>query len=210
MIQPLNFNSGIKFCANEQDKNKELFKDFQKPAAVLQEQSVILDKPTLSAINQENTQKENIFSKIKNGTINTIKAFNTTTNTTAGIIKGLVGGSLATAAVGILGKNIKESKGQILGTLTGTMKDVQKVATKAILAAPCIITKAPVDNVKSLSKLPKEFYKNYLKGNKATAAVATAAGVAVLAFNTLKGKMSANMKNADVDHYTNTGHIKNS
>ena len=100
---------------------------------------------------------------------------------------------------------INPATGEVFATAyKGGLADVEK----AILAAPSLITKAPIENAKTLATMPKKFYKEYLKGNKAIGALATASGIVVLAFNTLKGKVIANKKNADVDHYTNTGHIK--
>lgn len=209
MIQPLKYNSNIKFNGNESLKNSELFKDFQKPATVLNSQATQQnDVANLNTAKEESIKQENIFSKTKKGIINTLKNFNTTTNTTLGFIKGLIFGSITTSVVGVMGKNIKDSKGQIWGTTIGILKDAGKGIIKTVESAPSLITKAPIENIKTLSKLPKKFYKEYLKGNKTTAAIATTLGLGILAYNTLKGKIVANKKNADVDHYTNTGHIK--
>ena len=90
----------------------------------------------------------------------------------------------------------------------GIVKDTGKVLAKAFGFIPSIITKSPLQNVKSLTSLPSKFYGKYLKGHKATAAIATVAGLAVLGFNVVKGKVKANRKNADVDHSVNQGHIK--
>ena len=210
MIQPLKCNSGnIKFCANEQINKKEVFKDFNQNslnAAKIEETPK--DSLQVNVAIQETPKEESVFSKIKHGMINVTKGFNTTTNTSAGFIKGLALGAAATGVVGVLGKNAKESKGQIVGTAVGVLKDIKNGAIKTIKATPSLITKAPIENAKTLLTLPKKFYKEYLKGNAKTAAIATAIGAGVLAYNTLKGKIIANKKNADVDHYTNTGHIK--
>lgn len=209
MIQPLKYSSNIKFGNYETFDNSKLFKDFQqKPVTTLKKQEIQNDVTNLNTTTEKPQKEESVFSKAKRGLINTLKNYNTTTNTALGVAKGVVFGSITAGAIGVLGKNIKDSKGQILGTLTGIIKDTKNGIAKAILASPSLITKAPIDNVKTLAKVPKKFYKEYLKGNKATAAIATLAGLSVLAFNTLKGKIIANKKNADVDHYTNTGHIK--
>lgn len=207
MIQPLKSNSNINFCANTSVNKTELFKDFQQQKVTSKTQN----SPEVTAPPahiEQKEPKESIFKKIRNGAINTLKGFNTTTNTSIGFIKGVAAGSVTTCAVAAIGKNIKEADGKILGTLKGVAKDMGKGAKKAILAAPSLITKAPIENAKTLATMPKKFYKEYLKGNKAIGALATVSGIAVLAFNTLKGKVIANKKNADVDHYTNTGHIK--
>ncbi len=212
MIQPLKCNSNVRFCANETKNSAEIFKDFQKSPKTPEAQSpVSIEVSPNATANTAPTKLQkgvDIYNNLRNGAINTIKNFNTTTSTSFGFIKGLVFGSVATGTIGVLGKNIKESKGQILGTLTGTTKDLGNAAIKTIKASPSIITKAPIENAKTLLTLPKKFYKEYLKGHKGIATIATIAGALILAYNTLKGKIIANKKNADVDHYTNSGHIK--
>lgn len=140
--------------------------------------------------------------------LNTLKGFNNVTTTSYGVAKGVVEGGVAAALIGVLGKNIKNSENSFSGTIGGILKDLGHGAAEAIGAVPALITKAPLENAKSLIKLPNKFFKEYLKGHKLTAAFATSAAVGILAYQTIRGKMHANLKNADVEHRTNTGHIK--
>lgn len=143
---------------------------------------------------------------IKTRALNVLKGVNNVTNTTGGAIRGAAEGIGAAAVIGLIGKNIKESKANIFGTLGGMAKDTGAAIWSAVKFVPALITKAPVENVKDIVTLPVKFYKNYLKGNKATGALATIAAAGVLAFRTVQGKMNANLKNADIDHATNTKH----
>lgn len=156
----------------------------------------------------EDTEKKLTFKDVKKKAFNVVKGFNTATGTTMGAIKGVIFGGLVLGATGIVGKNIKVAKSNIWKTAGGILKDTTKVLGKALGFIPSLITKSPLQNVKDVSSVPKKFYGTYLKGHKATAAIATAIGLGVLGFNVVKGKMKANCKNADVDHATNMGHIK--
>lgn len=184
MIQPVKFNSNVSFQA---DNN--LYKDFKAPAVVQPEAKSVAGTAH----------------KVRAGFLNTIKGFNKATGVGAGVARGVVDGAILTAAVGIVGKNIKTSEGQIAGTIKGALADTAKVAKKAIGFIPSLITKAPVENIKSIAGLPGRFY-GYLKGNKATAAVATLFGAAALIFRAYQGKWAANTKNANIDHALNEGH----
>ena len=203
MIKPIQFSSNSPFSAFDTNKT-----NIKAP------EPTVLNKTAEDTVQVANAQteaapKEKLtFETAKKKVFNVVKGFNTATGTTAGAIKGGIFGGLTLGAVGIIGKNIKEAKSNIWQSFGGIVKDTGKVLAKAFGFIPSIITKSPLQNVKSLTSLPSKFYGKYLKGHKATAAIATVAGLAVLGFNVVKGKVKANRKNADVDHSINQGHIK--
>lgn len=203
MIKPIQFSSNSPFSAFDTNKT-----NIKAP------EPTVLNKTAEDTVQVANAQteaapKEKLtFETAKKKVFNVVKGFNTATGTTAGAIKGGIFGGLTLGAVGIIGKNIKEAKSNIWQSFGGIVKDTGKVLAKAFGFIPSIITKSPLQNVKSLTSLPSKFYGKYLKGHKATAAIATVAGLAVLGFNVVKGKVKANRKNADVDHSVNQGHIK--
>lgn len=150
---------------------------------------------------------------IRNKFLNLAKRINNLTGVSKGTVLGVVAGDLAGAASGIVTKNIIKSKGQIGGAVAGTIKDSAKAFSKIFTKAiPALWNQSLKDNLKSLLNSPAAFYKYTASGlekNKGVAgAVATVVGAGVLAFNVVKGKMSANHNNAEIDHYTNSGHIK--
>lgn len=147
-----------------------------------------------------------IFMGVKLTAINALKTFNTATGVSGGIIGGVVKGTATAALVGFIGKNVKSNS--ITGSLKGMGSDIFKAAKGAAKFVPSLITKAPIENAKNIAKILPNFYTQYLKGHKGTAAIATAAGLGVFAYNALKGKVKANMNNANVDHATNVGHIR--
>lgn len=203
MIKPIQFSSNSPFSAFDTNKT-----NIKAP------EPTVLNKTAEDTVQVANAQteaapKEKLtYETAKKKVFNVVKGFNTATGTTAGAIKGGIFGGLTLGAVGIIGKNIKEAKSNIWQSFGGIVKDTGKVLAKAFGFIPSIITKSPLQNVKSLTSLPSKFYGKYLKGHKATAAIATVAGLAVLGFNVVKGKVKANRKNADVDHSINQGHIK--
>ncbi|MBQ2984771.1 MAG: hypothetical protein IJD57_08265 [Candidatus Gastranaerophilales bacterium] len=203
MIKPIQFSSNSPFSAFDTNKT-----NIKAP------EPTVLNKTAEDTVQVANAQteaapKEKLtYETAKKKVFNVVKGFNTATGTTAGAIKGGIFGGLTLGAVGIIGKNIKEAKSNIWQSFGGIVKDTGKVLAKAFGFIPSIITKSPLQNVKSLTSLPSKFYGKYLKGHKATAAIATVAGLAVLGFNVVKGKVKANRKNADVDHSVNQGHIK--
>ena len=143
---------------------------------------------------------------IKEGFVKVVKGINTVTGTTQGVVRGAAEGVALTAAIGLIGKNIKEANSDIFKTTAGIISDSAKAAWNTVKFVPALLTKAPVENLKNVITLPSKFYKNYLKNTKTTAAIATAAGLGVLAFRTIQGKINANLKNADVDHATKSTH----
>ena len=203
MIKPIQFSSNSPFSAFDTNKT-----NIKAP------EPTVLNKTAEDTVQVANAQteaapKEKLtYETAKKKVFNVVKGFNTATGTTVGAIKGGIFGGLTLGAVGIIGKNIKEAKSNIWQSFGGIVKDTGKVLAKAFGFIPSIITKSPLQNVKSLTSLPSKFYGKYLKGHKATAAIATVAGLAVLGFNVVKGKVKANRKNADVDHSINQGHIK--
>lgn len=230
MIQPLNLNKNITFKANE-----DAFKQFEQPQVA--QQNAVEEQPKQDEVqisqnnnqNEEPVKKETFLDKINNVKIkglNALKGVNNVTLTSGGVVRGVAEGALATAAVGVIGKNIKESKGQILGTTVGILKDAGNGLKKVLSFIPSLITKSPLENAKNLLTAPVKFYSNYLnvagkmvketaegasealKTHKATAAIATGVGLVVLGARTLQGKIKANKTNAELDHKVNHGHNK--
>ncbi len=160
---------------------------------------------SFKANEQKNTNTEDKPS-LKKRFVNVIKGVNDITSTTKGVTRGITEGIAATAIIGLVGKNIKETNANIFKTALGIIKDTAKATWSTAKFIPQILTKAPVENLKDISALPVKFYKDYLKNNKTTASIATFAGLGVLALRTIQGKIKANLKNANVDHATKTEH----
>lgn len=153
------------------------------------------------------------YQNVKKGIVGFFKGVNNVTNVASGVTRGIAEGAAATAVVGVAGKAIKGAKDSqglkvISDIAVSTVKDFAIGAWETIKFIPSILTKSPIDNIKTVSSLPKKFYGTYLKNNKTVAIVATAVGLGVLAFRTIQGKVNANEKNADLEHKTNLGHVK--
>lgn len=192
MIQAVRFNQNISFKGSE----------VQKPQAQEENQEVQSADDKAFAAKAKET-----FGSLRDSAVDTIKDINEVTCTSAGLAKGIVGGSIGAVGVGVLGKNIKLSKGDIAGTVQGSIKDLTVGAAKALKFIPQILTKSPVKNIQSVAGMPKKFFGTYLKGHKVTASLALAAGLSIAAFKTIQGKLNGNLKNANVDHRLNRGHI---
>ena len=147
------------------------------------------------------------YNKAKKGVTNFVKKINNVTNVTQGVTRGVIDGVIATTAVGVLGKACKENNFNVIGILKDTIKDVAQNAWSAIKFIPSIVTKSPLENATTILSLPKKFYSSYLKDHKAIAVLASVVGACVLAGRIIQGKVSANEKNADLDHKTNQGHV---
>lgn len=137
---------------------------------------------------------------LKDGIADIAKGFNNLSYPVQGAIKGTTQGIAAAALVGLVGKNITKSQGKIAGTIGGVLKDAGSVVLNTVKKVPDLITKAPLENAKSLCGLPKKFYTKYLAGNKLTAAIATGVGLLFLAGNIIHSRIKANQANADIDH----------
>ncbi len=156
-------------------------------------------------------EKTSFFGKI----INFFKTILKAKETIKGTAKGVKNGLIAMAAVGFVGKNLQEGKGEILPTIVATGKNIGKiVSTTVTKVIPAVFKSNPKELLSSVKKLPKGFYKycssgieQGAKGSKTVGIVATLAGVGILAYNTIKGMAKGNMKKANVDHYTDNGHI---
>jgi len=146
------------------------------------------------------------LNSIKEKGIGIIKDVNKVANTTQGVIRGTAEGIGMAAIVGLIGKNIKNANANIFKTTKGIAKDAGSAVINTAKFIPSVITKSPLENAKTLAKLPKNFYTNYLKGNKTAAITASVAGLAVLALRTIQGVISGNLSNATIDHATNTKH----
>lgn len=193
MIQAVRFNQNVSFKGSE----------VQKPQAQEETQEAqIADEKAFAAKAKET------FISLRDSAVGTVKDINDVTCTSAGIAKGVAGGTVGAVAVGVLGKNIKLSNGDITGTIKGVAKDVTTSAAKAFKFVPQLLTKSPVKNIEIAAGMPKKFFGTYLKGHKVTAALALAVGFGIAAFKTIQGKLNGNLKNANVDHRLNRGHIE--
>ena len=163
--------------------------------------------PVITEDKEDKASISETYGKAKKGVTNFIKKINNVTNVTQGTVRGVVDGVIATTAVGVLGKACKVEKFNILGIAKNTIVDVAKGAWNAVKFIPSIITKSPLENAKTILRLPKKFYGDYLKGHKAIAVLASVIGASVLAIRMTQGKINANQKNADLDHKTNQGHV---
>lgn len=199
MIQPLKQNLNINFKSNAQlsAANTALISNAQQKQA-----------------QQPQAEKKSItetYSSAKKSVTNILQGINTVVGVSAGATGGIVGGAVVAGIIGVVGKNIKNAKGQIGGTLKGIAKDawsIVKVVPKAIKNVWC---NSPKDNLAKLFKetIPTGAKKvgAGLKNHKATALLAAGAGVLVFAAKTIQGKVKANHKNANLEHATNQGHV---
>lgn len=194
MIQPLQLNSNISFRATTETE------DVAQKTAIETEATVETEKQTNSL--------QDKFEKTKKGAADVIKGFNNVTNVTGGTVRGVIEGTAGLIAVGVFAKNLKDNSGHLFKTIGGTLTDAFKGIGKAIKFIPNIITKSPLDNVKTLASLPKNFYCKYMKGHSGAATIATAIGLGILAYRSILGKIHANNKNANLDHKLNRGHTK--
>ena len=154
--------------------------------------------------NNQSTQKPNIVKKFTD----VLKGFNSVAYPTVGTAQGIIQGIATTTAIGVIGKNIKESEAKIPGTLKGIFKDTKNGLWNTIKKIPNLFNKSPKENLGEIVKLPKKFYKDYLKGNKSIGAIATLSGLAVLGFHILMSHFKANRANANIDHNTRQGHLQ--
>ncbi|MBR1617204.1 hypothetical protein IJ670_03545 [bacterium] len=170
--------------------------------------------PSKADVSSDNTQnnKPNVIEgakKVRSGFLNFLKDVNEVKGTGQGAIRGVAEGAVLAGLTGLVGKSATDAKGHIGGTLKNIAgdllrikKDNNGVVWKFFGFFPKLITDSPLNNVKTILNQPSNFYKNYLKGHKATAAVATVAGLTVAAARTLQGRLQANKANAEIDHFT--------
>ena len=159
------------------------------------------------AMNNQSAEEKPSF---KRGILGVIKNYNRARGTAMGVAKGLVDGVIGAGLVGYVGRNIRKSKesnyniGKVIGGLVSDAFDGAKYfVTKTI---PHIITKSPLENARNLLNTPREFYNKCLKGSKGLTVLTALVFVGALAFRTIQGKMIANKRNAEVDHYTGYNH----
>ena len=166
-----------------------------------------------AAIQEQSKEKFSLtqtYTKAKKGVTDVFKTINNVAGVTQGSARGVVEGGIAAAVISVAGKNIKNADGKILGTLKGIGSDLWKTACVLPKTIKAVIVKSPLDNVKSLAKATVNGTKQLAKGvgkHKLTALVATVSALGVFALRTIQGKVSANDKNASLDHKTNQGHV---
>ena len=177
MIQPLQSNS-ISFKGVE-----------ASPALKARLNSQASQQQSEVAVKQEPKKKFSItetYHNAKKGAVNLFKGVNNVTNVTGGVVRGAAEGAVATALVGVVGKAVSEARNEsglkVIGHIVGqSLKDVGKGAWNAIKFTPSIITKSPLENIKTILSLPKKFFakeyvlnekvfKGYLSGHKGAAA----------------------------------------
>lgn len=190
MIKPLNSFSNTSFTGNNMD-------DYLKQTR----EGV---NPTYRAYAATDSQPRKT---IKENFADIAKGYNKTKGYIAGTAKGIASGVLFGGITGIAAKNIKQDA-NIFKAFKGTMRDIGKCVIKTVKFAPSIITKSPLENVKTIFKrAPKKYFGEYLtKSNKAAAVISIGVGMTVLAVNIIKAKIRANRQNADVDHSLNIKH----
>ena len=144
----------------------------------------------------------------KRGITNIIKGFNNVTNTSSGIIRGVVDGICTAALVGTFAKNLKEHDSKFFQTIGGTIKDIVKETWKIVKLVPSfIIDVVKSDSLKTLLKEPSRLWNDNIKGNPKAGAAVILSGIAVFLLRTFQGKVNANRKNANLDHSLNEGHV---
>ncbi len=187
------------------------FKAFQKkavPAPVMS--SNALDNSQNAQENKQSGKNllKDKYTKAKLKVVNVFKGFNNIKDVSQGVVKGVAGGASTVLAVGVVGKNIKNTKNfNLFGIISGVAKDLSGAVYSAFKFIPDLFTKPLVEDLKNILGLAPKFYTKYMVNNKGIAALATICGLSVFAFNVLKGKINANRDNANVDHSVNTGHI---
>ena len=213
----------ISFKASE----RELYSGFntpqlQKPSGI--EQKADLQSDTLTMQNNKNIEAEDVIEKDsikekgekKHIILNTLKGLTKFSHTAQGTLKGIKDGVITAAVVAFVGRNMQKGNGQVI--------DIAKsMGGNLVEMGVCFITKgipklwknSPEAWFKSLINVPGSFYKycssgieKGAKGSKLVGTIATLAGLGVLGFNIIKGKIKGNKGMADLDHYTNNGHNK--
>ena len=169
MIKPLQSNTAIYFKAN-QESSKE-----KQPSLVTNAENI---NPTKTGQKNINTKEkiQGIFKKSSE----VINKVDNLFSPLLAPIKAPIQGAGALVGAGILGKNIKESKGSIPKAIKGSVMDIGSGAIKLIKSIPNIITKSPAKNIKNIISAPIKFYSKYLKAHKSTAALATLTGIAIM------------------------------
>ncbi len=216
MIERLGVVNQVSFKGSTEN---ELYKNFKQnhinePSTAVQ--NVPLQQNISGAENV--VEKKSIKEKLadgRKGILNIFKGFTKLSNTTKGFLNGLVCGTATTGAVGFVGKNLQKGEMKVDKVFVEMFSDVvnagKNVITKAI---PAIWNKSPKENISAILKAPSAFYKycesgiTEGKGNKKVAIIATLAGLAVLTYNTIKGHLKGNHSAAEIDHYTDNGHVK--
>lgn len=200
MIQPLKQNSNINFKSNSQlsAANAAIINKTAEKQVTAQPQ--VEKKSVVQAYDSAKKTVTDVFKKV-----------NTVVGVGTGATRGVVEGVLAASVVGVVGKNIKNAKGQIGGTLKGIAKDTWSAVKVVPKAIKNVWKNSPKDNLAKLFKetIPTGTKKigAGLKNHKKTAAIATSVGLLVFATRTILGKVKANYKNSSLDHATNQGHV---
>ena len=201
--------NGISFKANE----KELYSGFnmaQIQQATNNKQALNIQPDTLSLQNNKNIEAENVIEK------DSPKEKGEKKHIILNTLKGIRDGVVTAAVVAFVGRNVQKGEGQIAETLKSMGGNLIEMGTTFVTEGiPKIWKNSPEAWFKSLTNVPTSFYKycasgveQGAKGSKTVGAFATLAGIGVLGFNIIKGRLKGNKGMADLDHYTNNGHNK--
>jgi len=155
---------------------------------------------------QANNNPNSEITKLKKKGRKIFRATNNVTGTCGGFIKGLAKGTLAAGIIGVAGKSIQEANGDIGKSLVNSFKESGSAIINGIKAIPALLIKSPQQNLQAVAKAPVKFYKKYLSKNPITFALSAGSLIGITAFGTIRGKMKANKKNADIDHKWNLNH----
>ena len=148
------------------------------------------------------------FQDLKKGATDALKTINTAVGVSYGTAHGLVEGSIAAGAIGIIGKNAQDG-GLTWKTISGIAKDAWNVIKVVPKTIGKLWNNSPKDNIVSAFKTIPDHAKNIANGmkkHKLTAGIALGTGLLITAFRTVQGKVQANRINAGIDHRTNQGH----
>jgi len=157
-------------------------------------------------------QKKTFGEKIqdtKEKAIGVVTSCNTAATTTSGVVQGIFRGSIATLATGVLAKNIAANKNNSLGAgianvIGGVITDGIKGLGYTIGKCKNIWNTTVGQIVKSPKKIAADFFGSakegtgYLKGNKALATIAVAAGLVTLVANVISARIKANKQAANI------------
>ena len=165
MIQPLQSNLNINFRATKERQVASMSNSQNRNSSTTNSTKIDF-KETAQKIYQKGSKIYNRINNILSPILSPIKA--------------PIQGAGAIIGAGILGKNIKNSKGSIPKAIKGSIADITKGSLSLIKSIPNILTKSPIQNIKNILLAPVKFYSKYLKAHKTTAVTASLIGVGIM------------------------------
>ena len=200
MIQPTRIKSNLSFGTSDENIAR---------LSAIRAQNVQMASIPQNALENDTLEKETktdkkppkekrgFFGTIKKGIVNIVKGFNNLTGVAGGFIKGIIPAVISGAIVGVLGKNLAENNNNFAQAIGNITKNLSENVIKSLS-----------DFGKNIIHAPSKFFNEYLKGCTKTKVLVIAVPLAILAISATIGKMKANKKNSEVDHYTNEGHAR--